>query len=172
MNALFFANANTATTEAPSPITPNTKPIISTKTYGHDMGLSVAFRQWRAQSHCRFIHGYALGVKFVFSAMELDSCGWVVDFGGLKDMKEMLVDSFDHKLVVAYDDPQRANFELMHMQGLADVVIFPATGCEAFSRMIYDAAEQWLKDAGFSARVTLVSVEVSEHGGNSAICQG
>ena len=33
----------------------------SSKTYGHEIGLSAAFRQWRAQSHCRLIHGYALG---------------------------------------------------------------------------------------------------------------
>lgn len=29
----------------------------STKTYGHDRGFSCAFRQWRADSHCRLIHG-------------------------------------------------------------------------------------------------------------------
>ena len=33
----------------------------ATKTYGHDLGLSVAFRQWRADSHCRYLHGYAIG---------------------------------------------------------------------------------------------------------------
>ena len=31
--------------------------FLSTKTYGHDLGLSAAFRQWRAESHCRLIHG-------------------------------------------------------------------------------------------------------------------
>lgn len=45
----------------------------STKTYGHEIGLSAAFRQWRAESHCRFVHGYALAVKFVFEAGELDA---------------------------------------------------------------------------------------------------
>ena len=33
----------------------------STKTYGHEEGLSCCFRQWRAtHSHCRLLHGYAL----------------------------------------------------------------------------------------------------------------
>mgnify|MGYP001588063145 CR=1 FL=1 len=45
----------------------------STKTYGHAIGLSAAFRQWRADSHCKYLHGYALAVKFVFEAGELDS---------------------------------------------------------------------------------------------------
>ena len=45
----------------------------STKTHGHAIGLSAAFRQWRADSHCKYLHGYALAVKFVFEAGELDA---------------------------------------------------------------------------------------------------
>lgn len=159
----------------------NHKPLISTKTYGHDAGFSCTFRQWRAHSHCRFLHGYSLGFKFTFAASAVDNCGWVVDFGGLKPLKQILADTFDHKLLVAQDDPAREWLERLHsgqvsrddgIAPCADVVVVPATGCEAFARMVYDVAEQWLKDAGFSPRVWLVSVEVSEHGGNSAICQG
>lgn len=147
------------------------KPIQSTKTYGHEMGFSCAFRQWRAQSHCKMIHGYALGFRFVFAAQQLDNCGWVVDFGGLKGLKVMLEDTFDHKLLVAADDPELLHFKEMH--GVtADVVIVPATGCEAFATMVFDCAAQWLTDAGFSPRCWLVSVEVSEHGANSVICYG
>lgn len=167
----------------------NHKPLISTKTYGHDAGFSCTFRQWRAHSHCRFLHGYSLGFKFTFAASSVDNCGWVVDFGGLKPLKQILADTFDHKLLVAQDDPWMPFLRTMigdlpsmyndgvlsdapGMSPCADVIIVPATGCEAFARMVYDVTEQWLKDAGFSPRVWLVSVEVSEHGGNSAICQG
>ena len=150
----------------------NHKAILSTKTYSHERGLSCAFRQWRAESHCRLIHGYALGVKFVFAAQELDHCGWVVDFGGLKPLFSMLEDTFDHKLLVAADDPNGDMFATFHKWHLADVVVVPATGCEAFARMIFDVTQQWLKDAGFSPRCWLVSVEVMEHGANSAIAQG
>ena len=60
---------------------------------------------------------------------------------------------------------------LLAYSGIIDMVEVPATGCEKFAEMIYEVAEQWLKDAGFSPRCHLVSVEVSEHGGNSAIYQ-
>ena len=80
-------------------------PYKSTKTFGHELGLSSAFRQWKAQSHCRFVHGYALAVKFEFEAEELDVRNWVVDFGSLKSLRKMLEDTFDHKLLVAEDDP-------------------------------------------------------------------
>lgn len=145
----------------------------STKTFGHDVGLSCAFRQWRAHSHCRFIHGYSLAIKFTFETNEPDNCGWVVDFGGLKSLKTMMEDTFDHKLLVAEDDPRLREILALSSSDLgekpaADIVVVPATGCEAFAKMIYEVTEQWLLDAGFAPRCRLVSVQVSEHGANSA----
>lgn len=143
--------------------------FISTKTYGHNLGFACCFRQHRAESHCKFLHGYALSFKFVFQAKELDVRGWVVDFGGLKDLKGWLEDWFDHKTLVATDDPLMPMFKSMHEAGMIQLREVPATGCEAFARMVYDYTEQWLFDAGFSPRCNLVSVEVREHDANSAI---
>ncbi len=139
----------------------------STKTYGHEIGLSCAFRQHRAHSHCRHIHGYALGVKFVFQG-ELEA-GWVIDFGGLKSLKGLLESTFDHTLLVAGDDPQKDLLCSLSGLDVANVVVVENTGCEAFAKLIYDCTVVWLRDAGFSPRCTLASVEVREHAGNSAI---
>lgn len=144
-------------------------PFISTKTYSHSIGLSAAFRQWRADSHCRFIHGYALSVRLEFEADELDVRNWVVDFGSLKSFKGWLEDTFDHKLLVAEDDPKRDDLIRLADLGLADVVMVGATGCEAFAKMIFECAEVWLKDNGYTPRVWIRLVEVAEHGANSAI---
>lgn len=143
---------------------------ISTKTYTHEAGFTCCFRQWRAQSHCRFLHGYPLKVKFVFGARELDSNNWVVDFGGLKDLKGWLEDWFDHTTLVAIDDPQLSVMESLASLGVIQMRVVPSTGCESFASFILEYAEQWLVDAGFSPRCYLISVEVSEHGGNSAVC--
>ena len=146
--------------------------FFSTKTYGHDLGLSAAFRQWKADSHCRFIHGYALSFRFEFEAEELDVRNWVVDFGGLKGLKGMLEDTFDHKLIVAEDDPEIEWFKEAERRGIAEVVVVEAGGCERFAELVYNVTEQWLLDNGFSPRCRLVSVEVKEHGANSAIYRG
>jgi len=143
--------------------------FLSTKTFGHDLGISCAFRQWKAESHCRFVHGYALAFEFCFSAEELDVRNWVVDFGGLKGLKAILEDTFDHKLVVAEDDPQLEYFKQGHELDVLDLVIIPAGGCEKFAEMVFEVTEQWLNDAGFAPRCKLVSVQVKEHGANSAI---
>lgn len=141
----------------------------STKTYGHDLGLSAAFRQWRADSHCAFIHGYALAVRIEFEAEELDERGWVVDFGSMKSLKHTLERYFDHKLLVAADDPKRQQLLELQMAGLAQVVLVRATGCEAFAQLVFEQVELWLTDAGYKDRVWVTSVEVKEHGANSAI---
>lgn len=147
-------------------------PHRSTKTYGHETGLSVAFRQWRADSHCRLIHGYAIAVSFVFEAKELDVRNWVVDFGGLKSLKQILEDNFDHKTIVAEDDPEIEWFREAHKRGILELVVMPYTGCERFAQMIFEVTAQWLKDSGYGDRCKVVSVEVKEHGANSGIYTG
>lgn len=144
----------------------------STKMYPHSAGFSCAFRQWRADSHCRLLHGYALGFKFIFAAADLDVRNWVVDFGGLKPLKQMLSDTFDHTTVVAKDDPEIEWFREGHRRGILRLVEVEAGGCEKFAQLTYEVTQQWLKDGGYGDRVTLVSVEVSEHEANSAIYTG
>lgn len=141
----------------------------STKKYGHEVGLSCAFRQWRAGSHCRLLHGYALSFEFTFEADELDARHWVVDFGGLKGLKGMLENAFDHKTVVAHDDPEMAWFLEGAGRGLLEIMVVDAGGCEAFARLAFEAAQTYLHDYGYGYRVRVVKVEVREHGANGAI---
>ena len=141
----------------------------STKSYGHSEGLSCAFRQWRAShSHCRLVHGYALAFKFVFVARELDEHNWCFDFGGLKPIKAWLHEMFDHKFLVAEDDPDIEKFRQLDGHGLVALRVVPAVGCEAVAHVVFEYVAQFVaKDT--NGRVWLEQVEVSEHSGNSAI---
>jgi 6-pyruvoyltetrahydropterin/6-carboxytetrahydropterin synthase len=149
-------------------------PYISAKTYGAEVGLSCAFRQWRAESHCHFIHGYALSVRVEFEADTLDDRNWVGDFGGLKGFKRMLEQAFDHKLVVASDDPHIELLRQLDSIGLAQIVEMPAVGCEAFAEAVFLMAYSWLNTERPSVanRVRVKSAEVREHGANSACFTG
>lgn len=143
--------------------------FLSTKTYGHELGLSAVFRQWRADSHCNMLHGYALAFTFTFEAYELDDRNWVADFGGLKPLKRWLQETFDHKLCVAKDDPELNTIMALNKAGLADVVIVEAVGCEKFAELAAEAAKDVLIQLGLANRVRVRSVECREHGANSAI---
>ena len=140
-----------------------------TKTYDHTEGLSCCFRQWRAtHSHCRFLHGYALAFRFVFATQQLDENNWCFDFGGMRPIKEWLKSMFDHTLLIAEDDPELARFEALAADGLGDIRVLAAVGCEAVAKHVHGYVSDYLRDAT-ARRVWLESVEVKEHGGNSAI---
>ena len=138
----------------------------STKTYDHSEGLSCAFRQWRAKdSHCRWIHGYALAVKFTFGCKELDERNWVQDFGGLKNIKAWLKETFDHTLCIAEDDPQLEKFKALEKDDIVDLRILPAVGCEKFAEHIFNHVSTIVD----TDRHWLESVEVKENGSNGEI---
>lgn len=135
-----------------------------------DLKLSAVFRQWRADSHCKYLHGYALGIKLGFGCFEkdLDKNGWVLDFGGLKPIKEYLCDMFDHKVLVAEDDPSIKEFRYLAEQGLIEMIVVPRTGCEGFSKLVYEHVHEWLATTTCSRSVDLLYATVYEHGANSA----
>ena len=130
------------------------------KTYGNERGLSCAFRQWRAESHCRLIHGYSLGFRFTFEAETLDDKNWVYDFGDMGFVKEFLEDNFDHILMIAFDDPRKQ--DLYNLDGIAEIRELPVVGCEAFAEYVYSYVNQEVEQQT-TGRVKLVSVECFEH---------
>ena len=144
---------------------------VSTKTY-RQIG-PVAYRQWRADSHCNLIHGYALSFHFEFESNTLDARNWVVDFGGLKPLKGMLEDWFDHTLLVAEDDPKKDDLLELGKKGLAKITIVEKTGCEGIADFLYEYInEQFLPTYGWGDRVWCSKVEVRETDSNMAMRVG
>ena len=143
---------------------------FSFKKYGHERGLSAAFRQWRADSHCKFLHGYSLEFEFEFGADELDEKNWVVDFGGLKELEIWLRSNFDHKTLVASDDPKFSEFELLNNNDIIDMVVVESTGAEMFAKMAMEYSSKMIQEK-YGESCWVESVTVREHGANSAKCK-
>lgn len=144
---------------------------VSTKTYD-DLG-PVAYRQWRDEGNCRLIHGYALSFHFEFESDTLDARNWVVDFGGLRPLKEKLEEWFDHKLLVAEDDPHKDVLLKLDELKIAEVHLLPKLGCESLADMLYGYVNEiFLPDNGWGDRVWCCKVEVREKGANSAMRTG
>ena len=132
---------------------------------------SSAFRQWRStHSHCQFVHGYNLTADITFECKELDERNWVMDFGGLKELKKTLEHTFDHKLVVAGDDPQLDLFKQLDAVGAAEVVVLDGgVGCERFAEFVLKTADTFVDELS-NGRVRVQSVQINEHGSNFATC--
>jgi len=151
------------------------------KRYGHEQGFSCCFRQYKAQSHCNTLHGYALAFELEFGCAFLDQHNWVIDFGGLKPVKEMLTHNFDHTLAVDQSDPLADVFvQLQSKWKVADVRLFDnGVGCERFAEFVFTWVDNWLSthpdnvipdphpNAG-QPRAWIERVRVSEHNGNHA----
>lgn len=143
--------------------------FVSTKTYGAERGYAVAYRQWRAESHCNVLHGYALGFHLEFECDDLDARNWCVDFGSLKSFKDQLDEWFDHTCLVAQDDPELKTFEELHRKGLIKMVVVERTGCEGLAKWLYDYLDEiWMAENGYHPRCRIRKVEVRETPANSA----
>jgi 6-pyruvoyltetrahydropterin/6-carboxytetrahydropterin synthase len=146
---------------------------FSTKTY-NQIG-PVAYRQWRSDSHCNLIHGYAMSFHFEFEADTLDARNWVTDFGGLRPLKDKLEEWFDHTLLVAQDDPQREALIHLGKIGVAKITEVEKTGCEGIADFLYEYVNTiFLPNCGTeeAKRVWCTRVEVRETANNMAGRQG
>lgn len=139
-------------------------------------GYSTVFRQWKAEdTHCKFLHGYAVSFRVWFEG-ELDERNWVFDFGGMKRAKNTIdnmspKDYFtwllDHTTVIAEDDPYLPHFVQMDKDGIIQLRVIPATGCERFAEFLFNKINEFLK-IETDGRVKASKVEVYEHERNSA----
>lgn len=129
---------------------------------------SCAFRQPYATSHCKFLHGYRLIAKFTFACENLDSNNWVVDFGAVKELKDILEHQFDHTTVVWSKDPQLELFKLLNERGVIDLrVMDGGVGIEKFAEYCLNVGNEWVQKIT-NGRCWIKNVEVWEHEKNSA----
>lgn len=139
-------------------------------------GYSTCFRQWKADNtHCKFLHGYAVSFRVWFEG-DLDERNWVFDFGGMKRAKhkihgmapkEYFNHLLDHTTIIAEDDPYLEEFKQLDTDGIIQLRILPATGCERFAEYLHTTINGFLKKET-DGRVKATKVEVYEHERNSA----
>jgi len=78
--------------------------------------ICTAHRHWRADTHCSRIHGYARTVEITLEAEDLHQ-GWVIDLGDLKFIRTFLTEAWDHRLLVADDDPLLEDMKALEARG-------------------------------------------------------
>lgn len=143
--------------------------------------ISTNHRNWHAlenenrdSRHCGLIHGYSRVIEFVFVG-KTDVCQWVVDFGNLKDVKKWLEERWDHRTLIASDDPQLDKIEEMDKLGLIDLTVVDVDnglnwgpGMEGSCKWVFDEISKIVKEKNFGF-AAIESVQIWEHENNSAI---
>jgi len=127
-----------------------------------------AYRNWRSNTDCYLLHGYDRSIKFVFGCDNLDKQGFVVDFGGLKDIKRQLEEWFDHTVILQSDDPLVSTFQNLSLEGHCKLHTFPLISCEGLAQYVGEYVDAFLQER-YDGRCWVEESHHSECAKNSAI---
>ena len=83
--------------------------------------ICVSHRNWNSDTHCATIHGYARSVEVTIGCDKLSDKGWVMDLGGLRFIKKLLEEAWDHRLLVSDNDPLLEDFRALEAKGALDL---------------------------------------------------
>ena len=139
----------------------------SSKRFGQ---ITTGHRQWRDKGHCSYVHGYGRYVRLTFEAIELDERGWVMDFGDLRDVKKWIEDEWDHRTLIAADDPVIPELKALEKVGGINLNILPKgylPGIEESCRYLYDKLNPMIQRKT-NNRVEITRVEIWETEKNQA----
>ena len=128
-------------------------------------GFPCCHRQWKATSHCRYLHGYDRWVEIEWTGPR-DDLGWVVDFGGLKELKDKLERPFDHTCLISPDDPELDRFRELDAAGAIDLRVMDPT-MEGMTLWVRDLIHDLQPSIAEAAEV--VRIECWENERNAAV---
>ena len=132
--------------------------------------ITTGHRQWRDKGHCSYVHGYGRYVRLTFEATELDERGWVMDFGDLRDVKSWIESEWDHRTLIAADDPVIPELKALEKVGGINLNILPKgylPGIEESCRYLYDRLNPVIQRKT-NNRVEITRVEIWETEKNQA----
>lgn len=141
-----------------------TTQLTCTKRYDN---LPFSHRQHSHDGHCKFLHGHNWAFEFEFAALELDKHGFVVDFGGLGELKLWLIGMFDHAFLINEDDPKAEILVKASTETGRCVTFVKDCSAEGIAKLAWDNAERIVRKLT-DGRVTLKRVTVFEDSKNSA----
>lgn len=141
--------------------------------------LPFAHRQPNHNGHCALIHGHNWGFEFEFTATELDECGFVIDFGKLKWLKEWINERFDHTLLLNEGDPHlRYLRQALDTQpgergygAFAKLIVVPDCSCEGLAAWLIHEVNIVVQ-RHTDGRVSVRKVKVIEDSKNHATVYG
>ena len=132
--------------------------------------ISTGHRQYKADSHCRWIHGYGRYIELKSARDKRDEKGWVYDFGNLKWFKKWLEEQWDHKVLVAHDDPALLRLRELEKEDIVKLNVIPegyGPGIEDSCKYVFDYANPEIINQT-QGRVWIERVRIWEHENNYA----
>jgi 6-pyruvoyltetrahydropterin/6-carboxytetrahydropterin synthase len=102
-------------------------------------------------------------------ATELDDCGFVVDFGRLRTIRDWLDHIFDHTVLIDEDDPEMHVFHAANERGIIRLITVPSASAEGLAKFICLKVQQILNKEHEERPVFVTAVTVYEDSKNEAV---
>ncbi len=140
--------------------------IYCTKTFPN---IPFAHRQFRHKGHCAQIHGHNWDIMLTFGCVQVDECGFVMDFGDLQCIKDFIAKYLDHAIVLAKTDPmlQTDAYTQLVKSGIFVPFLVDDPSCEGLCYclfgLFYDIINKHTK-----GRVHIMKIEIREGANASA----
>jgi len=138
--------------------------ITCSKTY-RDIPLS--HRQPFHSGRCSRLHGHSWTITLTFEAENLDSNGFVIDFGDLHFIEDWIDENLDHGIVLCSDDPEKEKLLQLAFDGLLQITWVESASCEGIARFLYETFQPMV-DARTKGRAWIKSVHLKEDSKNAA----
>lgn len=141
--------------------------------------ISTTHRNWKAACNlnrdstwCSYIHGYSRYVEFTFEG-ELDEKQWVFDYGYFKEERKWIESQWDHKVLIASDDPELPLLRSLHDKRLIDINVMDVSkgwgpGIEGSCKFLFDNIQPSVWDKT-QDRVNITKIQIWEHEFNSSM---
>ncbi len=137
------------------------------KTYSD---IPFAHRQHRHEGHCAQIHGHNWSLSFTFGCERMDACGFVVDFGKLKWLRDWIDENLDHACIFNRDDPLLPEITRLNSENGCSVFkpyIVDQCSSEGLAKHLFTVVDPKVRSMT-DGRAFLLSVTVTEDSRNSA----
>ena len=138
--------------------------ITCSKTY-RDIPLS--HRQPFHSGRCSRLHGHSWSITLTFEAENLDSNGFVIDFGDLHFIEDWIDENLDHGIVLCSDDPDKEKLLRLASDGLLQITWVESASCEGIARFLYETFQPMV-DAQTKGRAWIKSVHLKEDSKNAS----
>ena len=129
--------------------------------------IPLGHRQPFHEGHCSRIHGHNWSIKLTFASAELDSNGFVIDFGKLRYLKAWIDQHLDHACAISSQDPHLENMKQWEADGLIQLLIIESASCEGIAQHLFEVFDPMVREHT-NGRAWITSIELEEDSKNSA----
>ncbi len=109
--------------------------------------------------HCAWLHGHNWAIEVTFACAKRDECGFVIDFGKLKFLKQWIDDVLDHAMVLNRSDDVARYLRCFPNTTIAKVTLVSDCSCEGLAEFILgqwnDLVKGKTKGRAWIDRITL-----------------